>query len=109
MNELYWTLLSWPVFDMYAHLELAKPQTVAVLPADGPPFEAFGVQRSFRCVECGHLSTSSNAIQGHCNTNHQWNVSRQDRTLWTEVKIQTFIEGVYPQYFTVLRFMKEGS
>jgi superfamily II DNA or RNA helicase len=91
-----------PILDRYAHLELAKPQNVAVPPADGPPFEALRVQRGFCCDECGHLSTSSKAIQGHCNTEHQWRVSRRDKTHWTEVKIQTFFEGFYLQYFTVL-------
>jgi hypothetical protein len=91
-----------PILDRYAHLELAEPQNIAVPPADGLPFEALRVQGGFCCNDCGHLSTSSKAIQGHCNTEHQWRVSRRDKTHWTEVKIQTFFEGFYLQYFTVV-------
>jgi hypothetical protein len=72
-----------------------------VPPADGLPFEALRVRHGFCCDECGHLSVSSKAIQGHCNTKHGWRVTKADRTHWTEVMVQTFFGGSNLRYFTV--------
>lgn len=91
-----------PILDRYAGLTLAKPREVVVPPPNGPPFETLRKPaQAFNCKECGHLSENRNAIREHCNTQHNWYVTKVDRTHWTEVMVQTFFGGSNVRYFIV--------
>jgi hypothetical protein len=99
-----------PILDQYAGLVLAEPRKVTTPPPNGPPFEALRKPaRAFSCAECGHLSESRKAIQGHCNTEHSWYVTKVDRSHWSEVLVQTFFQGSNLRYFIVQMEPDEGD
>lgn len=91
-----------PFLDRFAEVALAKPADVALPPMNGPPFAALKKPaRAFSCIDCGRLSTNRSAMRGHCNTEHNWYVTKADRTHWIEVMVQTFFEGGNLRYFIV--------
>jgi hypothetical protein len=89
-----------PILDRYGGVVLAKPREVGVPSPYGPPFDALRKPaRAFSCADCGHFSSSRKAILGHCNKEHEWYVTKADRTHWSEVMVQTFFEGSNLRYF----------
>jgi superfamily II DNA or RNA helicase len=91
-----------PILDRYAELVLAKPKDVALPPMNGPPFEALREPvHGFSCIDCGYLLANQKGIQGHCNKEHKWYVSKREPTHWNEVMVQTFFGGSNVRYFTV--------
>lgn len=80
--------------DRFAGLAIAKPADVTLLPMNGPPFTALRKPaRVFSCIDCGHLSTNYRAIREHYSKQHNWYVTTADSCHWTEVMVQTFLEG----------------
>lgn len=60
-----------PILDRYTGLTLAKPQEVAVLLPNSPPFKTLQkLAQVFNYKKYSHLSESQNAIYKHCNTQH---------------------------------------
>ena len=91
-----------PFLERFAGLEIAKPQDVVLPPMNGPPFKALKAPViGFSCIKCGHLFGALKGMQRHCNTEHNWHVSKQDPIHWQEVMVQTFFRGSNIRYFTV--------
>lgn len=40
-------------------------------------------------------------MRGHCNTVHNWQVSKDERTHWRKVQVQTFFGVGFQRYFIV--------
>ena len=94
------------VVKQYKSLALDHAKDVALPPPLGQPFPALGKpQRAFICreAECQHISTNRDGIRIHCNKQHGWKSSAEEREHWNSVWVQTFFKSAGLQrYFTVL-------
>jgi hypothetical protein len=87
--------------DVLLPLPLEEP-----IPALGKP------QRAFVCrePECQYISISRKGIRVHCNQNHDWKSSTEEREHWNLVWVQTFFKSAGLQrYFTVLYNEEEDT
>jgi hypothetical protein len=93
------------VVKQYKSLVLDHAKDVALPPPLGQPFPALGKpQRAFICreAECQHISTNRDGIRIHCNKQHGWKSSAEERECWNSVWVQTFFKSAGLQkYFTV--------
>ena len=76
------------VVKQYKSLALDHAKDVALPPPLGQPFPALGKpQQAFICreVECQHISTNRDGIRIHCNKQHGWKSSTEEREHWNSV------------------------
>jgi superfamily II DNA helicase RecQ len=101
------------VVKQYRSLALYHAKDVALPPPLGQPFPALGKpQRAFICreTECQHISTNRDGIRIHCNKQHGWKSSAEEREHWNPVWVQTFFKSAGLQkYFTVSYNEEEGT
>jgi hypothetical protein len=90
-----------PILDQYSSFFLLPPKAVPLPPNNCAPFEALGKPLDGFLCSCGHISINYKSIRGHCNTKHNWRVSKSDPTYWTKVKVQTFFGVGFQRYFIV--------
>jgi hypothetical protein len=91
-----------PILDQYDSLVLLLLNDVLQPPNNCAPFEALGTPLDgFQCIECGHISVNYKSMRGHCNKTHEWYVTKDEPTHWTQVKVQTFFGIGTRKYFTV--------
>jgi superfamily II DNA helicase RecQ len=93
------------VVKRYKSLPLDHAKDIALPPPLGQPFPALGKpQRAFICreAECQYISTNRDGIRIHCNKQHGWKSSVEERECWNPVWVQTFFKSAGLQkYFTV--------
>jgi hypothetical protein len=80
------------VLDQYSLFVLLLPKDVLLLPNNCTLFKALKKLLDRFLYSCKHISINYKFIQEHCNTEHNWQVSKADPTYWTKVKIQTFFK-----------------
>jgi len=93
-----------PILDCYASLVLLHPKVVRQPPHNCTPFEALGDPiDGWQCSDsdCNHISVNYKSMRGHCNTVHNWQVSKDERTHWRKVQVQTFFGVGFQRYFIV--------
>ena len=93
------------VVERYSNHILRSPKDVPLPPPLERPFDALRKpQKGFICdePECERVSVSRDEIRKHCNKEHNWKSSKQEREHWHHVWVQTFFTAAGNQkYFTV--------
>jgi hypothetical protein len=101
------------VVKQYKSLALDHAKDIALPPPLGQPFPALGKpQRASICreAECQYISTNRDGIRIHCNKQHGWKSSVEEREYWNPVWVQTFFKSAGLQkYFTVLHDKEENA
>ncbi|KAK5200476.1 hypothetical protein LTR16_006035, partial [Cryomyces antarcticus] len=89
----------------YAQYTLLEPSRVPLPLPLRPPLKVLGEPiDAFLCAEekCGYVSVNRSVMGQHCNKQHNWKSTRENRESWSLVKVQTFFAtGGFQRYFTV--------
>lgn len=85
--------------DLHVPKDVPAPKPLGVpFPQLGDPLHAFICDEP----ECERISVSRDEIRKHCNKDHGWKSSKEDREHWHPVWVQTFFKAAGLQrYFTV--------
>ena len=93
------------VVDLFSEHVLCSPKDVLLPPPLEQPFDALKKpQKGFICnePECERITVSRDEIRKHCNRDHYWKSSKEEREHWHQVWVQTFfISAGLQKYFTV--------
>jgi hypothetical protein len=93
------------IIQKYTAMKCMPPAQVQPPTPFGPPI--FGLRapaNGLMCEvdDCEFISINESVIRRHCNQVHKWRSSREDRTSWCSVQVQTFFSsGPFRRYFTV--------
>ncbi|KAM0710536.1 hypothetical protein Q7P35_002206 [Cladosporium inversicolor] len=94
------------VVQLLKRYRMRDPKEVVLPSPLQEPFVSLGKpSNAFVCnePECGYISINRNNVRIHCNKQHNWRSSAEEREHWHSVWVQTFFKSAGLQrYFTVL-------
>lgn len=101
------------VVKLYNSLLLRHARDVPLPPPLEAPFASLGKPLgAFICSEpeCQYISASRKGMRLHCNQQHDWTSSAEEREHWSPAWVQTFFKSAGLQrYFTVLYNEEESN
>jgi hypothetical protein len=88
-------------------LPLAIPKRVMAPVQDSQPIQGLALFDGQMCGPCGYVCRSERNMQEHCRGEHRW--IKEQGTMWTRHKVQTFFDGPNRKYFVVTPRSEEGE
>jgi hypothetical protein len=101
------------VVQLFEGYRIRDPKEVTLPEPLKEPFVSLGKpSNAFICnePECEYISINRNNVRIHCNKQHSWKSSAEEREHWHSVWVQTFFKSAGLQrYFTVLYSENEND